>query len=250
LDPALPLGPYYVRSVVDGPTMSGRIDVVAPDQPVQSAGELAAAADRQYEADLASLASHDLVRNPPQASNPDGTKTWQVDAGSSPDNARLSINEFSHPQMVIRAGDTVTWTNRSPGAVAHTVSGFAAAPDAIPQDLSPYQPVCVGTDGEPQLPPPGTFPPDVWNTCPGAEANYLTAFSQPSAPSGDPYVDGDRTSGILLNQEYLDSPIGDGLPFASSYSVTFSNPGTYHYFCAIHPGMVGTIVVIPLPRVG
>jgi plastocyanin len=249
LDPALPLGPYFFTSVVDGPTMSGRIDVVAPDQPVQSAGELQAAAERQYEADLTWLASHDLVRNPPEASNTDGTKTWQVDAGSSPDNARLSINEFSLGQMVIRAGDTVTWTNRSPGAVAHTVSGFAA-PGAIPGDLNPYQPVCVGTDGEPQLPPPGSFPPDVWNTCPGAEANYLTEFSQPSAPSGDPYVDGERTSGILLNQEYLDSPIGDGLPFASSYSVAFPNPGTYHYVCTIHPGMEGTIVVIPLPRVG
>ena len=36
LDPGLLPGPYYVTSDVDGPTMSGRIDVVAPDQPVQS----------------------------------------------------------------------------------------------------------------------------------------------------------------------------------------------------------------------
>jgi plastocyanin len=248
LDPALPLGPYYFMSLVDGPTMSGRIDVVAPDQPVQAADELQAAAERQYQADLASLAGYDRVVNPPQESNPDGTKTWQVDAGASPDNARLSINEFSLPQMVIRAGDTVTWTNRSPGAVAHTVSGFADTPDAIPGDLSPYQPVCVSDTGEPQLPPEGSFPPDVWNSCPGMEANYMTAASQPSAPSSAPYTDGPRTSGILLNQEYLDSPIGDGLPFASSYSVVFPNPGTYEYECAIHPGMKGTVVVIPQPR--
>ena len=250
LDPALPLGPYYVMSVADGPTMSGRIDVVAPDQPVQPAAELQAAAERQYEADLSALAGHDRVSNPPEASNPDGTKTWQVDAGSSPDNARLSVNEFSHEQMVIHAGDTVTWTNRSPAAVAHTVSGFFAVPGALPEDLNPYQPVCVGTDGQVQLPPAGTFPPDFWKSCPSAEANYLTAASQPSAPSGAPYSDGSRTSGILLNQEYLDSPIGDGLPFASSYSVTFPEVGTYHYLCAIHPGMGGTVIVTPQPRVG
>ena len=83
------------------------------------------------------------------------------------------------------------------------------------------------SSGELQLPPAGSFPPDIWNTCPGSEVNNLTEFSQPSAPSGDPYTDGERTSGILLHQEYLDSPIGDGLPFASSYSVTFPNPGTY-----------------------
>ena len=64
LDPALPLGPYFFTSLVDGPTMIGWIDVVAPDQPVQSAGELAAAAQLQYEADLVWLASHDRVTNP------------------------------------------------------------------------------------------------------------------------------------------------------------------------------------------
>jgi plastocyanin len=251
VDPAAPLGPYIFTSLVDGPTMSGWVDVVAPDQPVQSGGELAAAAQRQYEADLAWLASHDRVTNPPEASNPDGTKTWQVAAGGgSPDNPRLSINEFSLAPKVVHAGDTVTWTNRSPGAVAHTVSGFASTPDAIPQDLSPYQPGCMTSSGDLQLPPPGSFPPDIWNTCPGAEVNNLTEASQPSAPSGDPYTEGERTSGILLPQEYLDSPIGDGLPYASSYSITFPNPGTYAYHCAIHPGMIGTVIVLPPPMAG
>ena len=114
--PELPPGPYYFTSLVDGPSMSGRIDVVAPDQPVQSPDELLARADRQYQADLAWLAANDRVGNPPEASNPDGTKTWQVDAGSG-DGDRLAINEFSPSQMVINAGDTVTWTNNSPSAV-------------------------------------------------------------------------------------------------------------------------------------
>ena len=249
LDAALPLGPYYFTSIADGPTMSGRFDVIAPDQPVQPASELQAAAERQYEADLLMLAGYDRVSNPPEASNPDGTKTWQIDAGSSPDNARLTINEFSLPQIIVHAGDTITWTNRSPGAVPHTVS-FADAPDEISGDLNPYQPVCVDAAGEPQLPPPGSFPPDIWNSCPGSEANLLTASSQPSAPSGIGYADGALTSGILLNAEYLDSPIGDGLPFASSYSVVFPEPGTYEYACAIHPGMVGTVVVIPKAMAG
>jgi plastocyanin len=236
--------------------MIGWIEVMAPDQPVQSAGDLAAAAQLQYEADLVWLASHDRVTNPSEASNPDSTKTWQVDAGSgSPDNPRLSINEFSLPAKVVHAGDTITWTNRSPGAVAHTVSGFAPTPDAIPQGLSPYQPGCMTSTGELQLPPAGSFPPDIWSTCPGLDAsgnpnqvNNLTEASQPSASSGDPYTDGERTSGILLSQEYLDSPIGEGLPFESSYSVTFPNPGTYYYHSAIHPDMSGVVVVLPKPR--
>ena len=77
--------------------------------------------------------------------------------------------------------------------------------------------------------------------------NTFTEFSLPSAPSGDPYTAGSRTSGILLNEEYRNSPIGDGLPYASSYSVIFPEAGTYHYHCAIHPGMEGTVIVIPKP---
>jgi plastocyanin len=256
LDPGLLPGPYYVTSDVDGLTMSGRIDVVAPDQPVQTAGDVEVAAQRQYEADLAWLAGLDRVDNPAEASNPDGTKTWQAAAGVSGSNKPwLSINAFAPSQMAIIAGDTVTWTNHGPGAVAHTVSGFASTPDAIPQNLNPYQPGCMTSSGELQLPPAGSFPPDIWNTCYGLDqfgnpnqVNNLTEFSQPSAPSGDPYTDGERTSGILLNQEHLDSPVGAGLPFASSYSVTFPNPGTYHYHCAIHPGMIGTVVVLPKPQ--
>jgi hypothetical protein len=101
--------------------------------------------------------------------------------------------------------------------------------------------------GELQLPPAGTFPTDIWNSCVGSEVNNFTENSEPSAPSGDPYIDGERTSGILLPQEYLDSPIGDGLPYPNSYSVTFPDAGTYHYHCAIHPGMEGTVIVIPKP---
>ena len=271
IDPEVRPGPYYIMSDVDGPTMLGRIDVVPSDQPLQSASDLEARAARQYEADLDWLAGHDRIDYPVEVSNPDGTKTWQVAAGSggrampadmvmdsgeysadalqSPDaKSWLSINEFAPSDMVVIAGDTVTWTNNGPGAVPHTVSGFASTPGALPQDLSPFQPGCLTSDGGTALPEPGSFPPDIWNTCPGMEVNRLTAASQPSAPSGDPYVDGARTSGILLNQAYLDSAIGAGAPFASSYSVTFENPGVYAYECTIHPGMTGTVVVIPKPK--
>lgn len=249
LDPALLPGPYYVTSDVDGATMSGRIDVIAPEQPVQAAEDVEAAAQRQYQADLVSLAGVDQWSHPTEAANPDGTKTWQARAGLNvPGKPWLSINAFAPTQMAIIAGDTVTWTNHGPGAVAHTVSGFASTPDAIPQDLHPYQPGCMTSSGELQLPPAGSFPPDIWNSCPGAEVNNLTEFSQPSALSGASYTDGGRTSGILLNQEYLDSPIGAGLPFESSYSVTFPNPGTYFYHCALHPDMTGVVVVLPKPR--
>ena len=36
---------------------------------------------------------------------------------------------------------------------------------------------------------------------------------------------------------------GPALDTDDSYSFTFTTPGTYQYFCYIHPHMVGTIVV-------
>jgi len=240
-------GPYYFVSLVDGPWMSGRIDVLPPTLPVQSAAAFQAKARRQYEVDLAWLTSHDRISNPREESNPDGTKTWQADAGRGSASTRLSINEFSPSQMVVVAGDTVVWTNHSPGVVPHTVSGFASGHGGTVPILNPFQPLCADDDSPEQLPPPGSFPPDIWNSCPGAEANNFTEFSQPSVPSGTHFTTGSRTSGLLLNQEYLDSPSGDGLPFLSSYAVTFPNSGTYSYVCAIHPGMAGAVVVIPRP---
>ena len=41
---------------------------------------------------------------------------------------------------------------------------------------------------------------------------------------------------IPSSMVYAYAAIREGLPFASSYSVTFPNTGTYHYHCAIHPG--------------
>ncbi|HKT37605.1 MAG TPA: plastocyanin/azurin family copper-binding protein [Ktedonobacterales bacterium] len=44
------------------------------------------------------------------------------------------------------------------------------------------------------------------------------------------------------------SPLNSGLLFGPApFSVTFTKPGTYHYFCALHDylGMVGTVIVLP-----
>lgn len=35
------------------------------------------------------------------------------------------------------------------------------------------------------------------------------------------------------------------LDSSSRFTMTFRRPGTYHYFCAVHPGMKGTVIVKP-----
>jgi len=140
-------------------------------------------------------------------------------------------------------------TYGTPSRVAARAKGrFASSQGAALPNQSPFQPLCA-TDAGDVLPPPGSFAPDIWNTCPGHEANRLTAFSRPSTPTGVPYTRGARTSGILLPQTFLESPVGEGLPFPSSYSVQFPDAGTYAYACAIHQDMTGVVVVTPRPVV-
>jgi plastocyanin len=48
------------------------------------------------------------------------------------------------------------------------------------------------------------------------------------------------SSGIVLGVNEFRPP---QFPFLDSFTVTFSQPGTYDYFCAFHPGMYGQVVV-------
>jgi len=45
---------------------------------------------------------------------------------------------------------------------------------------------------------------------------------------------------VSAGQQFASS---HALDTSDSYAVTFDRPGTYTYYCAIHPMMVGTIIV-------
>jgi plastocyanin len=73
------------------------------------------------------------------------------------------------------------------------------------------------------------------------------AFEQgtpmPSPLSASHTMDGTESvvsSGIVLGVNEFRPP---QFPFLHNFTVTFSQPGTYDYFCAFHPGMYGQVVV-------
>jgi plastocyanin len=63
------------------------------------------------------------------------------------------------------------------------------------------------------------------------------AFVEPSllAPLGDGKINGKSVDSLPI-------PAGPGA--ATTYTATFTKRGTYSYFCAIHPGMKGTVKVV------
>jgi plastocyanin len=54
--------------------------------------------------------------------------------------------------------------------------------------------------------------------------------------------DDDEAHTVTATDKSFDS---EGLDTAGSWQHVFAKPGTYHYFCELHPYMKATIVVLP-----
>jgi plastocyanin len=115
----------------------------------------------------------------------------------------VSVNLFGPPSMRVHVGDTVTWTNTF--SEAHSVTFNTGAPAL---DLEPLVP----------LPPDNKL-----------GANPLVFF--PSFPAATPPYTGTGFfhSGLLSAGQ--------------AFSMTFATAGTFPYFCVLHPGMTGQVIV-------
>ncbi len=142
--------------------------------------------------------------------------TWTVRAGTG--TATDANDGFSPASLTIHAGDRVTWV--SGGVDFHTVS-FGIDPHKTPLLV----PVGKDAHGAPIL----AINPQI---------------AAPAIPAGGIYTGGVASSGIgALTGNYLNLP---GQTFIKApFTLTFTKPGIYHYACLVHPGMSGTITVLP-----
>jgi plastocyanin len=122
---------------------------------------------------------------------------------------------FLTPTVTITQGDSVKWVGLS--ANFHTVD----LPGARGNDLSLF--------------------------VPGARVTGVNDFAgnpfwfdgvKPSAES-NPVLNG-RTGGHVYNGS---KRIDSGLTHSNTLNVRFTKPGVYKYFCDVHPGMIGYVVV-------
>jgi plastocyanin len=71
---------------------------------------------------------------------------------------------------------------------------------------------------------------------------FSPKWAYPSeAPGSAATYDGANHGDGFLNTGVLDGAAAT--PFPQKFSVSFGKPGTYSYFCAIHPFMVGKVTV-------
>jgi plastocyanin len=196
------------------PGMVGEVVVEAAhavDLPTQGDIDAQAAAEsapliEMAEATRATTTDSEMVRSDP---GPGGTTIWYVPAGQFGLDPRVEIFDFFPKDITIKSGDTVIWTSTS----FHQVAFFPGQP--APEFIIPQEQV----GGPPLL-----------------VINPTVAF--PSKPAGE--YDGTQSfsSGLI------------GLPLAASpggttFALTFTEPGTYEYVCALHRalGMRGTVTV-------
>jgi plastocyanin len=107
-------------------------------------------------------------------------------------------------------------------ALALALSVPAHAEDPAPaSQVAAVQPGAVTIDNF-------AFGPAILTIAPGTKVTWTNKDEEPHTVTS---ADG----GVLFKSPALDTD--------DKFSFTFDKPGTYRYFCSIHPHMVGTIVV-------
>lgn len=218
----LPLGkprPFVVKFTKAGsytyfctvhPGMKGTVSVVPKSKPAESAKAVKAAFAKQLASGLATLKR--LDRQKVAAAD---TVVAGPDAKGGP-----VLYRFSPSALTTRVGTPVTLT-MTPGTTEDHTFTFA-------KDVK-----TAGRTAEKELLAP------LGNSTPPVFA-FSPKWAYPSeAPGSTVSYDGTNHGDGFLNSGVLD---GDSkTPFPQKFTVSFSKPGTYTFFCAIHPFMVGKI---------
>jgi plastocyanin len=190
------------------PGMGGSVKVVDAGQPADTQAAVNDRKRAQINGDLATKAIPAIMANRGELETPTATVGVAAGIQSGPaDSLR-----FFPERVTVREGDIVSWIWRTEDT-PHTVTFLGGQP--VPETIVP-QPQQGG-------PPRLMLNPAVL------------------APAGDA-VDWDGAS--YLNSGFLAPMPGQPAP---EFGVHFSTAGTYDYLCLLHPGMVGTVVVLPSP---
>ena len=106
------------------------------------------------------------------------------------------------------------------GLLALSFPAYAAEADA-PQQVAAVQPAAVTIDNF-------AFGPALTIVAPGTKVTWINKDEEPHTVTS---ADGGKT----FKSDALDTD--------DKFTFTFDKPGTYKYFCSVHPHMVGTVVV-------
>jgi len=204
-------GVFDYICAVHGPLMLGSVIVLEKSVPmVPTPQQVETAADIEIKK---TSAKFKLVRQQFHTTRnergPGGTDLWFVGVGASGIfDPRIQIFEFFPNELTVKSGDTVVW-----GATegAHTVTFNPIRPD------------------------------------PGLIVSLRQAIGPPILALNPQVLNPSKPVAVFDSSQYFNSgDIGVFGAAGASWALTFDEPGTFDYFCAIHSelGMEGTITVV------
>ena len=198
------------------PGMLGTITVVDNATPIPSPAEMLTVAAAEFEAQGGQAVEAAMITSmQPPAFTDDGV--LQVSAGLQA--GASHVFGFFPSVAVIEVGQRVTWTVPDNSREPHFVTWPPLPPG------SEFEPI-FSEAGPPMIALGESFYPSVES---GAEISV-----------GDSFNSGAMLPPVFTSQSFT----GEGL-VGPSFTLTFTEPGVYNYVCFVHPGMQGTVVVMP-----
>jgi len=221
------------------PGMRGTLTVVPPRAHTTTQAQVDAASAAQFAHDQHAALAVEARRNASfEGDGTPGHRKLQVFVGASAADDHVEIDEMlPNRPLNVTAGDKVQYVWDDDHA-QHTV-GFAKNESTLPEpfgyDCSPATPgyqsapnVFNAPPPTPCIPPGGTQPVPIGD--PGSTPSG-TALADPASP---------LDSGLLIGRGYGVEPT------AQTWSVKVNqktSPGSYTYFCTVHPWMTASLVV-------
>lgn len=195
------------------PGMAARVRVVGHRHHIPTNAQNEAAAKRELRAIAASAKHHNAAKTIGGAN---------VEVGRS--TSEFSTQSFFPSSLTVKVGDVVTFTmEKDTASEPHTVT-FG------PQDVTKT------LQFEQIIPPASaTAPPEIRLD---PRLVYPTSAPGPTPVAYDLTNHGNGLENVALLDNDNNTP-----QIGAKTQVSFKTPGTYHYVCAIHEGMAGTITV-------
>lgn len=187
------------------PGMTGVIEVLPDDQAVPSPSEQAAQGSAELDEQVNAGVGASFMMAA-TAPTQSVDGVLMITVGSG-GTGRATVNQFNSAFATIHAGESVTWTNPADSIEAHFINSADYDPAALP-DIVP-----IMQENAPPILSAG--PGFLGTTADGSEIKAGDSFNSTSINPGQ------------------------------TFTLTFTEAGVYAYFCHIHPGMNGVIVVQP-----
>jgi plastocyanin len=204
----------YTYFCVIHPGMKGSVTVVSKSKPVPSAKADAARAKAQLDKGLTALKQLDKETAPANT----------VIAGPDKTNGPVLLR-FTPAALTTKVGTPVS-LEMTPGTTEDHTFTFA-------KDVKATGKAAEATFIGPLAGTPAGGPPTI---------AFDPKWAYPSDPPGAPVViDGANHGDGLVNTGVMDG--SSATPFPQKVTVSFSQPGTYTFLCAIHTFMTGKITV-------